>query len=282
MALNHSAVGQEVDLGLRRWDSKDAILYALGVGAGQEDAGAELEFTTENSAGFTQKVLPSFGVMLASQEQKLNLGDFHLRQVLHAEQGLTLHAPIPTEGVARTTAVITAFLDKGEHALALYEQSITDEDTGSLLVTSTKALFLRGEGGFGGERGESSRWRPPAREPDLILNTATRQDQALLYRLSGDRNPLHADPDFARRAGFDRPILHGLCSYGVVGRALLHALCGSDPAKFRHFAVRFAAPVMPGETLTTEIWEAGDGYQFRTRVEDRIVLDRGEFSREER
>lgn len=281
MALNLSAVGQRFDVGERTWTSADAIIYALGVGAGARDPASELEFTTENSEGVGQKALPTFPVVLSSREKPVPLGDFHLSQILHAEQSLTLHRDIPLSGTARTTSTILGFQDKGKHALAEVESVLVDTATDEALATLTRTIFIRDEGGFGGSRGVSPSWEVPGRPADHVVACPTRIDQALLYRLSGDRNPLHSDPSFAARAGFDKPILHGLCSYGVTGRALLHAVCGGDPSRFGGMSVRFASPVLPGETLTVEIWEDGENCRFRTRVDDRIVLDRGEFTRKE-
>ncbi|MFI7008810.1 MaoC/PaaZ C-terminal domain-containing protein [Streptomyces sp. NPDC050145] len=279
MALNLEAVGQRFDVGERTWDSTDAIIYALGVGAGSQDPSAELEFTTENSEGVQQKALPTFPVVLWSREKPVSLGDFHLSKVLHAEQSLTLHQTIPVAGTARTTSTIRAFYDKGPHALAVVDSELTDTCGGQLLATISKTVFIRGEGGFGGERGSSAAWELPDRPADRTVSYPTRADQALLYRLSGDRNPLHSDPSFAKRAGFDQPILHGLCSYGVTGRALLHAMCDGDPAAFGSMSVRYTKTVLPGEELTVEMWETDEGCRFRTRVGDRLVLDRGEFTR---
>ena len=154
-----------------------------------------------------------------------------------------------------------------------------DAHTGEPRFASTSSLFIRGEGGFGGARGPSSSAEPwPAREPDDVVTYAVRPDQALVYRLSGDRNPLHSDPVFAKRAGFDRPILHGLCTYGFTGRALLHAVCGSDPARFRSMAGRFSRPTYPGDTLTISIWSEGDGVRFRTdNQRGETVIDAGRF-----
>ena len=151
-------------------------------------------------------------------------------------------------------------------------------DSGEPLFTNRSSLFLRGEGGFGGDRGPStSRTAAPDRAPDLSVTYQTRPDQALLYRLNGDRNPLHSDPAFAARGGFPKPILHGLCTYGFTGRGLLHLLCEGDPARFHGMEARFTSPVMPGEALTIDVWRTGDGEAaFRTTASDgRVVLDGG-------
>jgi acyl dehydratase len=172
---------------------------------------------------------------------------------------------------------VTGIYDKGKGALVVSESAGVSPFTGEKLVTTRSSAFIRGEGGFGGERGPAADWTEPDRAPDHKVTYPTRTDQALLYRLSGDRNPLHSDPAFAARAGFARPILHGLCTYGVTGRALLHALCGSDPARFGSMSGRFSAPVYPGDELTVAIWTAGPGEAlFQTRTGDgTVVIDHG-------
>jgi len=172
---------------------------------------------------------------------------------------------------------VTGIYDKGSGALVASENVAVDAATGAKLVTSRSGAFIRGEGGFGGERGPSDRWLRPERPPDHRVVLPTRPEQALLYRLSGDRNPLHADPKFAARGGFSRPILHGLCTYGFTGRALLHTLCGSDPAQFLSMSGRFSRPVLPGDTLVVSIWrEDGDSALFQTATEDgTVVIDHG-------
>jgi acyl dehydratase len=234
MALNHSLVGVPGEPAERSWDSKDALLYAVGVGAGLGDPLHELEFTTENSEGIEQKVLPTYAVLIAQGRTSGNLGDF--------------------------------------------DRAMLDAASGEPLATTRSSAFIRGEGGFGGERGSDAAWERPDREPDHQVTYQTRPEQALVYRLSGDRNPLHVDPKFAARGGFDRPILHGLCTYGVTGRALLHALCDSDPARFGSMSGRFSRPVWPGEALTVSVWrQDGDGTAlFQTTKDDgTVVIDRG-------
>ena len=277
MPLDHSLVGVPSEPQERSWTSKDALLYAIGVGAGLGDPLAELEFTTENSEGVNQQVLPTYAVLVAQARASRSLGDFDRALLVHAEQAFELHRPLPVEGTVRTVATVTGIYDKGSGALVASENVAVDAATGAKLVTSRSGAFIRGEGGFGGERGPSDRWQRPERPPDHQVVQPTRPEQALLYRLSGDRNPLHADPKFAARGGFSRPILHGLCTYGFTGRALLHTLCGSDPARFGSMSGRFSRPVLPGDTLVVSIWrEDGDSALFQTATEDgTVVIDHG-------
>jgi len=176
-----------------------------------------------------------------------------------------------------SVTTITGIYDKGSGAVVVTETTASDETSGEGLWTTSSSAFIRGEGGWGGDRGPSSNVAAPEKEPDHVVVYPTRTDQALLYRLSGDHNPLHSDPKFAAMAGFDRPILHGLCSFGFTGRALLHSLCGSDPDRFVSMAARFSKPVMPGDELTVSIWELGDGNAyFRTATPAGIVIDAGQ------
>lgn len=279
MALDHSVVGQPGEPHERSWTSKDALLYAVGVGAGLGDPLRELEFTTENSEGITQQVLPTYAVLISQAPIRRNLGDFDRALLVHAEQSFELHRPLPVSGTVRTVATVTGIYDKGSGALVVTENEAVDAATGEPLVTARSGTFIRGEGGFGGERGGSESWAKPDRAPDHQVTMQTRPEQALIYRLSGDRNPLHADPKFAARGGFPRPILHGLCTYGVTGRALLHELCGSDPARFAGMSGRFTRPVLPGDSLTISMW-LGDGDNgtalFQTATADGVVvIDRG-------
>ena len=281
MSLDHSLVGVPSEPQERSWTSTDALLYAVGVGAGLGDPLQELDFTTENSEGVPQQVLPTYAVLIAQARLGRKLGDFDPALLVHAEQGFELHRPLPVQGTVRTVATVTGIYDKGSGGLVASENVAVDAATGDKLVTSRSSVFIRGEGGYGGDRGPSDGWHRPEREPDLRVLQPTRPEQALLYRLSGDRNPLHADPKFAARGGFSRPILHGLCTYGVTGRALLHAVCGSDPARFRSMSGRFSRPVLPGDTLAVSIWlpeDGGDGGTalFQTATEDgNVVIDHG-------
>ena len=278
MGLDHSLVGVPGEPYTRSWNSKDALLYAVGVGAGLGDPLQELAFTTENCEGVEQQVLPTFGVLVAQARPGRHLGDFDRASLVHAEQAFELHRPLPVAGTARTVTTVTGIYDKGSGALVVTENVASDAATGEPLVTSRSSAFIRGEGGFGGERGTDQAWERPDREPDYQVIQETRPEQALLYRLSGDRNPLHVDPKFAARGGFSQPILHGLCTYGITGRALLHALCQSDPARFGSMSARFSRPVLPGEALTVSIWrpDGGDTALFQTaRPDGTVVIDRG-------
>ena len=280
MPINPNAQGTTVPPVERSWTSTDALLYAVGVGAGAVDPGFELEYTTENSAGIDQRVLPTFAVIVGQGgSARERIGTYDPAMLVHGEQAIELHGPIPVDGTVRTTSRIAAVYDKGSGAVVVIESESVDADSGEPRFGATTGLFIRGEGGFGGERGPSGpRNQPPEREPDQVVSYAVRTDQALLYRLSGDRNPLHSDPAFAKRAGFDRPILHGLCTYGFTGRALLHTLCGSDPARFGGMEARFSRPVYPGDTLTVSIWADDGGALFRTETQrGEIVLDSGRF-----
>ena len=278
MSLDHSLVGEPSEPQTRSWDSKDALLYAVGIGAGLGDPLTELEFTTENSEGIEQKVLPTYAVLIAQARATRSLGDFDRAMLVHAEQAFELHRALPVAGTVRTTATVTGIYDKGSGALVVTENVAADADTGEPLITSRSSTFIRGEGGFGGDRGPSDSWEKPSREPDHRVVYETRPEQALIYRLSGDRTPLHVAPKFAARGGFSQPILHGLCTYGVTGRALLHALCDSDPARFKSMSGRFSRPVLPGESLTVSIWRAdgsGTAVFQTTRQDGTVVIDRG-------
>jgi acyl dehydratase len=206
------------------------------------------------------------------------IGTFDWAMLVHGEQGVTLHQPVPVAGTAVVSGKVAGMYDKGKAAVVMLE-SEAREPGGDLLWTTTMSAFIRGEGGWGGDRGPSGpRNVPPDRAPDDVVSYTTRTDQALLYRLNGDRNPLHSDPTFAARAGFPAPILHGLCTYGFTGRALLHAVCGSDPARFKAIEGRFSHPVMPGDTLDVRIWVSGNEAIFQSVVGDNVVIDSGKLT----
>lgn len=276
MPLDPRAVGATGGPVRRSWTSKDALLYAVGVGAGT----SELAFTTENSRGVTQRVLPTFAVIVGMGGAPLDkVGPFNPAMLVHGEQGIELFGEIPPDGEIESRGRVTGVWDKGKGAVVEMESESLLVATGQPLLKTRTSLFIRGEGGFGGERGPSPQFELPTRKPDHEQTYSTREDQALTYRLSGDRNPLHSDPAFAKLAGFDRPILHGLCSYGFTGRALLHGLCGSDPARFRSMEARFSKPVYPGDDLTICMWVDGGECRFQTKNQKGdVVLDQGRMT----
>ncbi len=283
MAIDPTAIGAVTEPHAQTWTERDTMLYALGVGAGTDD----LAYTTENSHDITQQVLPTFAVICCMGFAAASkVGTFNWGMLLHGSQEIRLYKPLPAAGSLSVVSEVADIQDKGpgKNAILMMRGRGTDPDTGELVAETLATAVIRGEGGFGGEPGQ----RPvppefPDREPDARIAASTRQDQALLYRLSGDRNPLHSDPWFARElAGFEKPILHGLCTYGFAGRALLAELAGNDSAKLTAMAARFSAPVFPGETLTTSIWRTEPGKAvYRTEAsgpdgsDTRVVLDDG-------
>ena len=201
-------------------------------------------------------------------------------KVVHGEQGFTLHKPVTPKGSVIGRTRIVEVIDKGEGkgALIYSVRQVVDKPSGELIATLRQTTFCRADGGFGGPRGDGPVPHPiPDRAPDLTCDLSTRPEMALIYRLSGDVNPLHADPEFAKAAGFPRPILHGLGTFGIAGHAILKSVCGYDPAKITGMTGRFSAPVYPGETIRTEIWRNGGVVSFRSRVLERdvIAIDNG-------
>jgi acyl dehydratase len=279
MSLNLDAVGMTWDAGNTTWTSADTLLYAVALGAGADDPVDELEFTTENSTAAEQQVLPTFAAMLRGPVSGPSSGDFPLSKVLHAEQSVTLFGPLTPSGTATVSGRLAGIYDKDPNAFIVTESSIADAASGAPLAKVTTTIFVRGEGGFGGDSGPSSTWSRPDRDPDHVVEYKTRPNQALLYRLTGDRNPLHSDPSLAAGVGYPRPILHGMCTWGFSARALLHRVADSDPAAFGAFSARFSSPVQPRDTLTDAIWVNGETAAFQTLVGDRVVLDRGSFTR---
>ncbi|MER7806260.1 MaoC/PaaZ C-terminal domain-containing protein [Streptomyces sp900116325] len=241
------------------WDHKDVQLYHLGLGAGAPATDpAELRYTLESRL----HVLPSFATVAgagAGVVGGLSLPgiDVDLAAVLHGGQTVRVHRPIPAEGRAVQTSKVAAVYDKGKAAVLVLRTEAADDE--GPLWTNDAEIFVRGEGGFGGERGPSGLHADLAAVPNHTVERPVRENQALLYRLSGDRNPLHADPEFARKAGFDRPILHGLCTYGMTLKAVADTLLGGEMARIRSYRTRFAGVVFPGETLRIRMW-TGDGH----------------------
>lgn len=278
MAINPNAVGSTSAPTESSWTTKDSLLYAVGIGGGTND----LAFTTENSMNVDQRAYPTQAVVLGDASGAFaNIGSFNPAMLVHGEQAIVLHRELPVEGTVVTVGEVTAVWDKGSGAVVEVTSRSSTAD-GEALFDKVMSVFIRSEGGFDGERGPSGprNAAPEGVAPDEEVTLATREDQALIYRLSGDRNPLHSDPGFAQLAGFDRPILHGLCTYGFTGRALLDRLCDGDPSRFRSMEGRFTSPVFPGEPLTIRMWRSGaDAALFTTHGgDDRVVLDAGRVS----
>jgi acyl dehydratase len=260
--------------------ARDVILYALGVGAGANPHDErELRFVYEENL----HVLPTMAAVLCSPgfswyQDSRNGIDW--KRMLHGEQSVEIYSPLPTSGVIVGHTRVTEVIDRGEGkgALMTVERTLTARASGRRLAKTTALMFLRGNGGFGGPSGPvTAPHAMPERPPDLSITTPTLPQAALIYRLSGDLNPLHVDPKVATAGGFPRPILHGLCTFGVVGRALLEGACDFNPARLRKMRARFTSPTYPGETIRTDIWADGETVSFRaTAIErDAIVLNNG-------
>jgi acyl dehydratase len=245
------ALAAELDPIEFSWSSSDVQLYHLGLGAGADPMDPrELRYLVDD----TPQVLPTFGNVAATFHAtkpptvRFPGIDIELSKVLHASEQVSAPAPLPPSGAAKAVTRFTDIWDKGKSAVIWSETSVTAPD-GTLLWTQRRSIFARGEGGFGGERGPSTSATAPDRAPDLELDIAVLPQQALLYRLCGDRNPLHSDPEFAAAAGFPRPILHGLCTYGMTCKALVDALLDADVAAVASYGARFTGVAYPGETL---------------------------------
>jgi acyl dehydratase len=283
MALDPTAIGAKTEPQLVEWTDRDTMLYALGVGAGTED----LAFTTDNSHDIEQQVLPTYAVIACPAHGAIGrIGTFNLGKVLHGSQEIRLFKPLPPAGRLSVVSEVAALQDKGEgrNAVVTLKGIGTDPNTSEVVAETLTTLVVRAAGGFGGPPGHRAPApQIPDREPDARVALPTREDQALIYRLSGDRNPLHSDPWFAREmAGFPKPILHGLCTYGVAGRVLVAELGGGKASKIKAIAARFTAPVLPGDTLTTSVWRTEPGQAvFRTEASNpdgsdaRLVLEDG-------
>ncbi|WP_431304489.1 MaoC/PaaZ C-terminal domain-containing protein [Sediminicoccus sp. BL-A-41-H5] len=262
-----------------RW--QDVALYNLSIGLGQDPMDLrQLPFTYE--PGLT--AMPSMAVVLGYPGFWIKAPDTGVDwvRVVHGEQSLTLHRPLPVSGEIIGTSRVTGLVDRGpgKGALIYSERVIRDAASGEKLATVAMTTFARGDGGFGGPAGPVKAPHPEAEgTPDLVLDLPTRPEQAAYYRLNGDFNPLHIDPEVATKAGFPRPILHGLCTFGVVCHALMRALCDYDTTRFGTMDLRFSSPVYPGETIRTEIWHRPGGAAFRARVVERdvVVVSNGLF-----
>ncbi len=261
----------------QRLTMRDTVLYALSIGLAQDPTDTrQLDFVDHHRC---LRAMPSMAVVLGHPgfwiaDPRTGVDAVRL---VHGEQAISLRRPLPVEGEIIGRTRVTGLVDKGpgKGALLYSEKEVVDATSGEILATTSASTFLRGDGGFGGPPGPA---RPPAPapkgEPDLVIDLATRPEQALYYRLNGDDNPLHADPAIAAVAGFPRPILHGLCTFGIVCHSLLRALAEYDPARLRDMSLRFSSPVFPGETIRTEIWRDG-GFQARVVERDQLVVTNG-------
>ncbi|MGQ4599065.1 MaoC/PaaZ C-terminal domain-containing protein [Nocardia sp. R6R-6] len=284
MKITSELVGTKLEPATMSWNGRDCALYALGIGAGQQDPLHELEFTADTTPNRQQVVYPTFGVLAGAEVGVGGLLSFlgdavDTRTMLHGEQKCEQLSPLPAHANVVVSAQISAVWDKGSAAIIETVSEVADARSGELYCRSTQAMFFRGAGGWGGQRGPASGAAPlPEREPDRALSAPTRPDQALLYRLTGDTNPLHFDPVAATQAGFPRPILHGLCTYGVVGRTLLAEYADSDPSRFIEFGARFSTPTMPGDTLTIDTWQDGGEVSFLVKRDNGdVLLSNGSF-----
>lgn len=290
MAIDLSCIGVEQGPHELWWNSSHCLLYAVAVGCDGED----LSFVTENSSDVEQRVLPTFictvgeaarlfsqrpgegplaTAALADSQIRLSFGEIESSKLLHAFERFQLHSSIPTEARVHVWSSVTAIWDKGDAAVVEIDHRAHDADTAALLYSKTHGLYIRGAGGFGGDRGPANSSRMlPERPPDEQITYTTQPSQSYLYRLAYGRHPLFSDPVFAQQAGFEQPILAGMCTYGFTGRGLLQVLCDGDPSRFVSMEGRFAAPVFGGDTLTVKIWIEGNSAQFITETQ------RGDFA----
>ncbi|HEY0105371.1 MAG TPA: MaoC/PaaZ C-terminal domain-containing protein [Rhizomicrobium sp.] len=286
MPIDYDAMMQAKSSGLEAsYGDREVMLYALGIGFQRDPMNeAELAFSYENDL----QVVPTFATVIPRGQAgpggvdagALIFGSINFMMVVHGEQRLTIHKPLPPAAAVVSSERVQGIYDKGEDkgAIILVERTIAEKSTGDKLATLVSTVFARGDGGFGGPKEGAPEPHPiPTRAPDLVHECDTRPDQAFLYALSGDRNPLHRYPPFARMAGFPRPILHGLCSYGTACRAVISTLAKYDAKKIVGFDVRFSAPVFPGETIVTEMWVDGAVVSFRSKLKEReaVVINNG-------
>jgi acyl dehydratase len=269
--IDFSLVGKKYGPISFKYIWKDVVLYALGIGAQAE----EFQFIYENAKGGL-RVFPSFSVLMGIglflelfKDMKVDLSRF-----IHGEQAIKLYRPIPSEGKTLIEGEITNIYDKGKGALIIFRTKVMTEG-GDPLAETESCIFYVGEGGFGGDPGPSTGALEPPKgtPPDFTVSHLIPENQAILYRLSGDINPLHVDPDFAKMGGFPRPILHGLCTYGYAVRAILHKTCDGDVGRFKEFKARLSGVVYPGDSLVTEGWmDQGDRYLIQSRTDRGVVL----------
>lgn len=274
MAIDYDKLMASKTLGQEfQYGDRETMLYALGVGFGRDPLDAkELPFVYEKNL----RTVPTQATVIAWGAGGMANSGINYLMVVHGEQKLTLHKPLPAAAKISVDSSVIGAWDKGKDkgAIIVTESVIRERQSGDKLCTLQSTIFARGDGGFGGPReGAPEPHKVPERQPDMTVEADTRPDQALLYRLSGDRNPLHSDPDFAKAAGFPKPILHGLCTYGTTCRAIISSpICNYDPTLITGFDVRFSSPVFPGETIAVDLWKDGNIVSFRARVKERDVV----------
>ncbi len=285
MPINYEQMMQSKSEGLEAsYGDREVMLYALGIGFQRDPMNEqELPFTYESNL----QVVPTFATVIPTGRPRAGaaagsnpMSGINYLMVVHGEQRVQIHKPLPPACEVVSDARVLGVWDKGKDkgAIIVNERVIKEKATGDKLATLVGTTFARGDGGFGGPKdGAPEPHQLPTRTPDLVHACDTRPDQAFLYALSGDRNPLHRDPAIAKRAGFPRPILHGLCSYGTACRAVISTLAKYDPKRITGFDVRFSAPVFPGETIVTEMWVDGSVVSFRSKLKERdvVVLNNG-------
>lgn len=279
MPINYDELMQATSKGMTAsYGDRETMLYALGIGFGRDPMNLdELPFVYENGL----RAVPTMATVIGwGASSIMGKSGINYLMVVHGEQRLTMHKPLPPAADVVMDERVVGVFDKGadKGAVLVTEREMRDARTGDKLCTLMSSTFARGDGGFGGPKdGAPAPHTLPDRKPDLVHECDTRQDQAFLYALSGDRNPLHRDPNVAKMAGFPRPILHGLCTYGTACRAVVSSVCNYDASRITGFDVRFSAPVFPGETVVTEMWVDGKVVSFRSRLKERdvVVLNNG-------
>lgn len=256
------------------WTDREVMLYAVGIGMGA-DPMDEKELSFVNEGYYTPrelKVVPTYASVAAWGSGPGHI-DVNRVMVVDGERDITFHKPMPVKANITADSRVLGVFDKGkDKGAVIRRETILRNETGEPLATLVASQFARGDGGFGGpSEGQPEPHKIPDRKPDMTVDITTRPDQALLYRLCGDRNPLHSDPEFAKRGGFDRPILHGMCTYGLSCRAVLQTYADYDPAAFKRHAVRFSSPVFPGETVSFDLWKDGNVISIEGKVKSRNV-----------
>lgn len=275
MPINYEEVMALKNFGQKfSYTDRDVMLYAYGIGLGADPMN-EKELPFVNEAYFTDKplrVVPTFASVAAWGAAPGHI-DLNRVMVVDGERDITFHKPMPVAANITADASVLAIYDKGkDKGAVIMRQTVLRDEAGDALTTILSSSFARGDGGFGGpSEGQPEAHKVPSRAPDRTIDISTRPDQALVYRLSGDRNALHSDPEFASRAGFPRPILHGMCTYGITCRGVLQTYADYDPSAFKQHGARFSSPVFPGETVTMDMWKDGNVISFEARVKDRNV-----------